>query len=726
MSRLIMVSNRSPVTIRTDGAEVRVERSTGGLATALRSPHERSGGVWVGWSGAAGDLEPPQVRVVEERLRALRVVPVPLTADEVRDYYDGVAHEILWPLFHSLAGLVPLRLPDFSVYKRVNERFASAAVAQYGPGDTIWVHDYHLMLVPDLIRRALPDAAIGFFLHIPFPPVEVFRSLPLREELLAGVLGADLIGFHAPSYLRHFASAVTRILGAPSGLDGVLWQGRPVRLGVFPMGIDAAAFTEAARDPETIVQANALRAGRTQVLVGIDRLDHTKGIPRRLLAYETLLREHPELRGRVQLIEAAVPSRRSVEASQDLRAQVDELVGRVNRVFATPSWTPVQYLFRSLSERELIALYLAADAMLVTPLRDGMNLMAKEFVAARADGRAVLVLSEFTGAATELAEALHVNPYDVDGTAETYYRALTMTDEERAARMRALRRRVTTYDVHRWVRTFLAELARCASVPRSQPPPQSAPEILEAIARRASEAPRVAVLVDYDGTLVPFAPTPELAAADGDLLDLLRRLGAHSRFEVHVVSGRPPETLERWLGALPVSLHAEHGAWSRPAGKMEWTPLEAPALPWRDAVLAILDDYAARTPGAFVEEKSFGFAWHYRLTDPEYGVSQANDLKLHLATLLANDPVQVLHGENVIELRPHALHKGRVVEAIASRAEAGWLLVAMGDDRTDEDLFAALPPTAVAIHVGPTASSAAIRLSDVPAVRRFLRSLLMA
>jgi trehalose 6-phosphate synthase/phosphatase len=289
--------------------------------------------------------------------------------------------------------------------------------------------------------------------------------------------------------------------------------------------------------------------------------------------------------------------------------------------------------------------------------------------------------------------------------------------------MRALRRRVTTHDVHRWVRTFLAELDRSVSARPSQPPQSSAGD-LEAILTRARDAARVAVLVDYDGTLVPFAPTPELAVPDGDLLDLLRRLGEHPRIEVHVVSGRARETLERWLGHLPVGLHAEHGAWSRHAGETEWKALEAPALSWRDAVLAILDDYAARTPGAFVEEKSFGFAWHYRLADPEYGASQANDLTLHLTTLLANDPVQVLPGDKVIEVRPHALHKGRVVAAIASRAGAGWLLMAIGDDRTDEDLFAALPPTAVAIHVGPAASSAAIRVSDVSSVRRFLRSLL--
>jgi trehalose 6-phosphate synthase/phosphatase len=663
---------------------------------------------------------------VDQQLSARRIVPVPLTAAEVRDYYDGVAREVLWPLFHSGPGLLPLRLPDFSAYARVNERFAEVAAAQYRPGDTFWVHDYHLMLVPGLLRRALPDAAIGFFVHVPFPPTEVFRALPFRGELLCGVLGADLVGFQAPSYMRHFAAAVTRVLGVAGALDGIPWRGRPVQLGVFPMGIDAEAFDEAARDPRTGAEATTLLGPeRLRRLVGIDRLDSTKGIPRRLLAYEQLLRDHPELHGRVQMIQVSLRSRTSTEADQDLRAQVGGLVERINAAFATPAWLPVQYLFRSLSRRELVALYLAADVMLVTPLRDGMNLVAKEFVAARPDERGVLVLSEFTGAATELAEALHVNPYDVPGTAEALHRALTMADAERAVRMRALRRRVAGHDVHRWVRSFLAALEASAATRRGLPPPESSSEVLAAIAARARAAGRLVVLLDYDGTLVPFAPTPDLAAADVELLELLRCLGEHPHIDVHIVSGRSPETLEQWLGALPVDLWAEHGAWRRPRGTPAWEPIEVPPTPWREAVLAILDDYAARTPGALVEEKSFGLAWHYRLADPDYGASQANDLKLHLTIVLAHDPVQVLLGDKVIEVRPQAFNKGRVVGEAIRGADAGTLIVAIGDDRTDEDLFAALPPTAVAIHVGPAASAAGIRVRDVAAVRRLLRSLLV-
>lgn len=701
-----------------------VAPSTGALATGLRGYHERSQGLWIGWPGDTGDLDSDQGMPVRRQLDELRMVPVPVSAEEIRGYDEGVSNEALWPLFHSLVGQVPLQMPDFSVYERVNERFAEVVASSYRSGDTIWVHGYQLMLVPALIRKHIAHATIGFFLHIPFPPVEVFCALPCRETLLTGLLGADLLGFQAPSYMRNFTSTVTRLLGAPTSVDAVSWRQRPVRLGVFPAGVDASYLAAAARDGGVIDQAEALRrSGGMQILIGIDRLDYTKGIPRRLLAYEKLLHDHPRLREQVQLIQVAVPSRTNVAAYQDLRAQVDGLVGRINGAFATARWTPVQYLYRTLSQRDLVALYLAADVMLVTPIRDGMNLVAKEFVACRVDERGVLVLSEFTGAATELAEAIHVNPYDIDRVAEAYYRALTMPEGERQLRMRSLRRRVSAYDVDRWVRSFLVELERSASVRHEQPPLQSPPKVLCEVVRRLRSAARVVMLLDYDGTLVSLAPSPDLAEPDAEILALLQRLGQHPSFDVHVISGRSHETLERWLGSLPLGLYAEHGAWSRPPGAPEWTPLEIDAIAWREPVLAILDDFAARTPGAFVEEKSFGLAWHYRMADPDYGISQANGLMLHLTTLLANEPVEVLHGDKVIELRPHGVHKGRVVSSIMEHAHPDSLLMAMGDDRTDEDLFAALPPTAVAIHVGPTASRAAIRLADVTAVRKFLDAL---
>jgi trehalose 6-phosphate synthase/phosphatase len=724
MARLLIVSNRLPVTVTVDEGAVTVQPSAGGLATGLRGPHERSGGLWIGWPGVT-DLENDARAEVERRLTALRAVPLWLTAEETTQFYEDVSNGVLWPLFHYLLDQVPLHVAHWDTYVRVNERFADLVAANYQPGDHVWVHDYQLMLLPRLLRERLPEARIGFFLHIPFPSSEVFRILPFREPVLEGLLGADLVGFHTAAYMRHFASAVLRILGLPTEVDRVTVGERNVHLGVFPMGVDARAFASLAGDPQVEAEVEALRgADRCTLLVGIDRLDYTKGIPRRLLAFEELLRREPALRERVRLVQVAVPSRTEVEAYQEFRHALEALVGHVNGAFATPRWAPVHYIYRALSEAEVVTLYRAADVMLVTPLRDGMNLVAKEFVAARTDEDGVLVLSEFAGAAADLAEALSVNPYDVDRAAEVYHRALILPPAERRARMRGLRRRVLTYDVHHWARSFLSALDEAGAEHRAPRPPITPASEVRATLRPLRAASHLVLLLDYDGTLVPFAPVPDLATPDPPLLDLLAALAARPHTEVHVVSGRSHETLERWLGMLPIGLIAEHGFWSRRSPGDPWVAASAPSLEWREPVRAILEQVAARTPGSLVEEKSASLAWHYRTADLEFGAVQANELRVHLTELLSNAPVEVLTGEKVIEVRPHGVSKAAIVAPLVAAAPTGAQVVALGDDRTDEDLFAALPEGAVAVHVGRGPSRAAIRLARVSDARAFLRALL--
>jgi trehalose 6-phosphate synthase/phosphatase len=472
-------------------------------------------------------------------------------------------------------------------------------------------------------------------------------------------------------------------------------------------------------------EAQALRGdGSVRILVGVDRLDYTKGIPRRLLAYERMLEVHPELRGKVRLVQVAVPSRTGVEAYQEFRTLVDGLVGRINGAYGTPRWVPVHYIFRSISPSDLVALYRAADVMVVTPLRDGMNLVAKEFIASRVDGDGVLVLSEFAGASWELPEALQVNPYDTDGTAEVLYRALELEPEERRARLAPLRTRVDTFDVHRWVASFLDQLG---NVPRAAARAGSAVAGPEAarreLARQLEETEALLLLLDYDGTLVPFTPTPELARPDGALLVLLRHLAARPDTEVHVVSGRAREALDHWLGALPVWLHAEHGFWSRSPREREWVPAAEVGGGWREPVLALLRDTTARTPGSLIEVKAVALAWHYRLADLETGARRANELRLHLNQLLSNQPVEILAGNRVLEIRPHGIHKGRIVPPLSPERLARTTVLAIGDDRTDEDLFAALPPDAISIRVGPGTTRARFRLENVSAVRALLQSL---
>jgi len=725
MSRLLIVANRLPITIQPSEHGVEVERSSGGLATGLRRPHEQSGGLWIGWSGAPDKLTPEQQEALDRELAAQRLVGVPLSADQVTRYYEGFSNGVLWPLFHYLLDQVPLQGSDWDAYVEANQLFADVVAAQYRKDDLVWVHDYQLLLLPGLLRRRLPEARIGFFLHIPFPSEELFRTLPSRARLLEGILGADLVGFHTPAYLRHFATALTDILGLTVDIDRVQLPGREVRLGVFPMGVDSASFEALARGPAVEAEAEALRGdGSVRMLVGVDRLDYTKGIPRRLLAYERMLQAHPELKEKVRLVQVAVPSRTGVEAYQEFRSLVDELVGRINGSFGTARWVPVHYIFRSLSASDLVALYRAADVMLVTPLRDGMNLVAKEFLASRIDGDGVLVLSEFAGAAWELPEAVQVNPYDTEGTAEGFYRALTMDPDERRARLAPLRARVQAFDVHHWVSSFLDQLEGVSRPAVRTVSPAGDENALRAELSQALErTEELLLLLDYDGTLVPFTPTPELARPDAGLVALLRSLSARPDTEVHVVSGRSREVLEQWIGSLPLWLHAEHGFWSRPRGSRDWIPAAEVGGSWREPVLHILRDITARTPGSLIEVKAVAIAWHYRMADLETGARRANELRLHLNQMLSNQPVEILSGNRVLEIRPHGIHKGRIVPPLTPERLARTAVIAIGDDRTDEDLFASLPPEAITVRVGPGPTRARFRLEGTAQVRGILQML---
>jgi trehalose 6-phosphate synthase/phosphatase len=722
--RLLVVSNRLPVTVTREAGAVKLVGSSGGLATGLRGPHERSGGQWIGWPGDTSSLSAEELVAVEKELALVRAVPVPLTHDEVKGYYNSFSNGVLWPLFHYQLDRIPADAQDWDVYRAVNAKFAAAVAEQYRPGDMVWVHDYQLMLVPALLRRSVPDARIGFFLHIPFPSSDVFRTLPWRDALLEGMLGADLIGFHAFPYVRHFSTSLLRILGLEPRDDGVSVEGRDVRFGVFPMGIDAASFQRFSADVQVREEAEAIRseAKDQQILVGIDRLDYTKGIPRRLLAFERLLERSPALRGRVRLVQLAVPSRAELEAYAQTRTRLDEIVGRVNGRFGTAVWTPIHYLYRAITPRHVVALYRAADVMLVTPLRDGMNLVAKEFVASRDDEDGVLILSEFAGAAAELGDALLVNPFDIEGVAEAMSTALRMPRGERRSRMATLRRRVLSYDVDRWAQQFLAALADASRPDASRPAPAwGLPRLMRDLVVTAQEPSDLVFLLDYDGTLVPGSST-ELAAPDADLLSLLRGLAERADTKVTVVSGRPREVLERWLGALPIGLLAEHGFWSRSAPGAGWVPHGALADEWKRRVRPVLDEFAGRTPGASVEEKSSSLAWHYRFADPEFGRLQARELRVHLANAFSNAPVEVLVGDQAVEIRAQRLGKELVVSSLPIRN--GAQVIAMGNDPTDEDIFDALPATAFTIHVGHGSTQAKYRLSNTKQARAVLRSFL--
>lgn len=458
--RMITISNRLPVTVSVTSGNAHLRRSVGGLATGMKHLHEQGDGVWIGWTGDLEGLSTDATQTVLRELELSRAIPVLLPADEQRTFYDDISNGVLWPICHDRLDQLPLHIDNWDVYERVNRRFAEAAARYYRHGDTIWVHDYQLMRVPALLREMFPTARIGFFLHVPFPNPEIFFALPTRRWLIEGMLGADLIGFHTRRWRGHFTAAVRRLIGTETAAnETVEWNGRSVRLGVHPMGVDAHHFAQLALAPDVNAARIGLREGGQRLLIGVDRLDYSKGILRRLAAFGLLLRKHPEWIERVRLIQVGVPSRAGIDSYDRFRGEINALVGEINGEFSSATWSPVRYLHRAVPDDLLVALFRAADVMLVTPLRDGMNLVCKEFVASRVDEDGVLILSEFAGAADELTDALLVNPYDLSMMADTMHQALTMTGHERRRRMRALRKQVFGHDVHRWASTFLATLA---------------------------------------------------------------------------------------------------------------------------------------------------------------------------------------------------------------------------------------------------------------------------
>jgi trehalose 6-phosphate synthase/phosphatase len=722
--RVLIVANRLPVTVRAGSNGVELRPSSGGLATGLRSWHQRAGGVWFGWPGTVAGITPEAQAHVDERLNAAGLRPVHLSPAQVEGFYHGFANRVLWPLLHYSIDRLPIDAPGWDEYRAVNEAFANQVAHEYRSGDTIWVHDYQLMLVPALLRQRLPRARIGFFLHVPFPSSEVFRTLPWRREILDGLLGADLIGFHTFGYMRHFLTSLLHIDGVEPDVDGVRVGEREVRAGVFPMGIDAGAFAALAGDPEVHARVEAIRreAGGRQIVLGVDRLDYTKGLPRRLEALALLLERDSTLCDRMRYVQIAVPSRGEVEAYQRFRREVEETVGRLNGAYGSLQSLPIHYVHQSVSPQELVALYGAADVMLVTPLRDGMNLVAKEFAASRTDEDGVLVLSEFAGAAAELHGAVTVNPYDVRALADSVQRALSMPAEERRARMRTLRRRVFDHDLFAWADGFAQRLHALRppephAIRRRPEPPL--PLVLAEMRRTPTR-----LLLDYDGPLAPLTRSADLATPDEELLLLLERLASSPELEVDIVSARPRDFMNRWFGHLPISLWAEHGFWRRRHAGDGWEPAVPQAFRWMTRVRPILEQFAASTPGARVDVKTASMAWHYRDAPRDFGLRQAHELRLLLGDLLSNQPVEVLDWNKAIEVRLRGVGKGTVARRLHAETGGAAALLAVADAKASGELFRALPPAAVGIAVGRPSSGARFYVNDYRDVRRLLSSLI--
>ncbi|MGH3134429.1 MAG: bifunctional alpha,alpha-trehalose-phosphate synthase (UDP-forming)/trehalose-phosphatase [Gaiellaceae bacterium] len=702
---LVIASNRLPVRFTLEDDRFRVQPSVGGLAAALRAV--RGDAVWIGWPGTVVP-EPLQQRATEQ-LAADNLVPIFLSADEEVDFYGRVCNDTLWPLLHYFGDRLRLTPEAWQRYVHVNERFADAILEHSAPDSRVWVHDFHLMLVPAMLRRRAPGLSVGFFLHTPFPSSEVYRLLPAREEVLRGLLGADYVSFQVGDYARHFRSSCLRILGVDSEPDSIEVGGRRIGIGVDPIGIDTAGIREVLRDPETARLLGELEdqyAGRKLVL-GVERLDYTKGIPQKLLAFERLLEQDPARARTTTLLQVLVPSRLESPEYRQQRDEIELLIARINGRFGQPGLTPVEYLHRNISKPGLVALYRRADVMMVTPLRDGMNLVAHEFVLCQSEPglpgrwRGSLLLSEMAGSAQVLPGAMLVNPWNVDGVVERLGTALELDLRVRRRRLETMAKRVEALDCRKWADGFLTRLGRRSRRDgRRKTPPTVDGEVSERLRRRFARARARTIMLDYDGTLRELEPHPDLAIPTREIRALLRELAALPATDVHIVSGRRRRNLEQWLGQLPIHLCAEHGYLARAPGG-EWRTLIELDLTWMRPIERLLRRVAADVPGAHVERKGCSVTWHYREAEPEYGSWRAHELLNDLGQHLASAPAEVLQGNRVIEVRARGVDKGLYVRSVFPNGkEPTRFVLGLGDDRTDHDLLDALPSGSIAGHVG--------------------------
>ncbi|MBA7669605.1 hypothetical protein ES703_77737 [subsurface metagenome] len=723
MQRLLIVSNRLPVSVEKRRRGLRFEPSIGGLATGLRAFYKSYNSTWIGWPGINSERIIEEKPEVEERLLSESCYPVFLSQHDIEDYYHGFCNKTIWPLFHYYPSYTVYSKDLWQAYERVNEIFADAVAEIAEQGDIIWIHDYHLMLLPKLVRERFPEAAVGFFLHIPFPSFEMFRLLPWRRQILDGLLGADLVGFHTYDYAQHFLNSVHRLLGYEETMGQIITTDRIIKADVFPMGIAYEEYSSYARDWRVQREIRKFREklGDCKIILSIDRLDYTKGIPQRLEAFSLFLERNPQYKEKLILFLVVVPSRTKVEHYAVLKKQIDELVGAINGKYGSIGFTPIQYVYRSLPFHSLISLYNMADIALITPLRDGMNLIAKEYLATKTDGKGVLILSEMAGAARELGEAIIINVNNHEEIVKALEEALAMPEEEQIERNRMMQKRLQRCNVRRWADDFIDRLLYARKLQSQMEAKTLSYEMRTKLVSDFQQSNRRLILLDYDGTLVSFSGKPGRAKPSDEVIKLLEELTKSPKNEVVLISGRGKDNMEKWFGALNTGLVAEHGVWTKEKGK-EWEMIETLSGDWKGEIYPILELYVDRTPGSFVEEKEFSLAWHYRKAEHRLGDMRARELVNDLLNLTANLNLQVLEGSKVVEVKNAGVNKGRAALQWISRKTWDFIL-AIGDDLTDEDVFKVLPATAWSIKVRFGASTAKFNLSSPSQVRALLKEM---
>ena len=708
MSKFIIVSNRLPVKIEKQQNQWIFSPTSGGLATGLKSVHENGKSLWIGWPGiSSNEIDDKEYETLSKGLLEKKFKPISLSNEEIDDFYLGLSNKCIWPLFHYFKQHFQFDEQQWDAYVKVNQKFANAILEEIEEGDQVWVHDYQLLLVPEMIKSIRKDVTIGFFLHIPFPSFEIFRIFPKREELLKGMLGSDLIGFHTYDYERHFLSSVRRILHLNVNFNLIQKGDREIVVNTFPMGIDYEKFEKTAYDhtksekerfsPLRIELEKHKELNQGKIILSIDRLDYTKGVINRVKSFELFLTQYPEYKEKVRMLMVLVPSRANVSHYKELKRETDEIIGRVNGNFATVNWTPIWYYYRSFDFDDLINLYRLSDVAMVTPLRDGMNLVAKEYLATRIQNDGVLILSELAGASKELHQSLIVNPFDITALSNTIHEALNMPLSEQVERNTELRERVKRYNITFWSETFMKELDRISKRIPIHKTKRITPNTISKFEVQYAQANKRLFLLDYDGTLVPFHKNHKKALPSPTVINLLKELNQDPKNKVIIISGRPPEFLDQIFKDLNLTMIAEHGHFEKEPQK-EWIEKNASSSSWMNHIYPILQQFTDNTPGTFIEQKRNSLVWHFRKTDPELGVIKSEELKTVLSSMLSND-ISLMDGDKIIEVTTSTTNKGIASYDHYAKEPYDFVLVA-GDDVTDENMFTQLPDEVISIKVG--------------------------
>ncbi len=731
--RLVIISNRLPVTVSEKNGRLIIKESVGGLATGLKSyidfikdsTSKNIEYIWIGWPGTFDfQNEKKAEELTEKLMRELHCYPVYIDEHIIDKFYFGFCNKTIWPLFHYFTEYTIYDDEYWKAYKKVNEIFYTTSKEIIKDDDIVWVHDYHLMLLPGMLNKSLHNP-IGFFLHIPFPDYEIFRLLPRKWaiEILYGLLGANVIGFHTYSYTQYFLRCVLYLLGISNDMNKIILENNVARVDTFPMGIDFKKFNSAIRLKEVkkAIKYYSKKLSDVKVILSVDRLDYTKGILNRLFAFEKFLTNYPQLHNKVVLLLIVVPSRTGVANYDKIKRDIDQMVGKINGEFGNVSWTPIVYQYRFEPFNRLAALYIISDIAMITPLRDGMNLIAKEYVASHEDKTGVLILSEMAGASSELGEAIIVNPNDINDMVNALVEALEISKEEQNQRNTIMQRRLERYNIIKWADSFLQEVKAVKEDQLKLNARLLNKVIEDKILNDMKVAKNRIICLDYDGTLVPFEKRPDLAKPDKDLLNLLELLSKNIMNTLTIVSGRDKNTLDHWFGFLGIILIAEHGVWIKRKDK-NWEINIMPTNEWKEEVQKILEIYTDRLPGSFIEEKEYSLVWHYRRSDPEMSSILVKELTDYLLSFTSNMNLLVMQGNKVIEIKNAGIDKGSAVLKLISNINYDFIL-AIGDDWTDEYLFKVLPESAYTLRVGMIQSYAHYNILNYSEVRKLLATL---